>query len=250
MPDLFVVVISGAGRGLGNELAQAYLAQPNSFVVGTIRDDKAPGVANLRAAPKGKGTELLLLKLESSSPADAMKAVEEMKTRGISHVDLVIANAGLSPPLASLESVDLEEVKGTFSVNAIGPLALYQACFALLQKSSNAKFVTISNSAGSIGEMTSNGAFVAPAYCISKAALNWITLAAHCGNTWLTAIAINPGLVATDMGNITAKYLGLERAPITKAQSAEKIIRLVDAATRDNLSGKFISAMNRREILW
>lgn len=163
-------------QGLGNELAQAYLARTKCFVVGTLRDENSQGIIDLKAAPKGEGSELLLVKLECSSPADATKAVEEVQARNISHIDLVIANAGLSPPVAPLESVDPDEVRKVFDVNTIGPMALYQACFALLQKSTSAKFVTISSAAGSIGEMATNGAFVAPAYSISKAGLNWITL--------------------------------------------------------------------------
>ncbi|RYP28564.1 hypothetical protein DL767_007170 [Monosporascus sp. MG133] len=208
-----VVVISGAGR-----------------VVGGIRNDDSPGVTELKASFLGTGSKLLLVKLESSSPTDAKSAVEQINAAGIDHIDIVIANAGLSPPVAPLETVDPEEVASVLKINAIGPMALYQACHSLLEKSKNAKFVSISSAAGSIAAMESFGSYVAPAYSISKAALNWITLAAHCGNKWLTAFAVNPGLVATDMGNRTAKYLGMEKAPYTKEYSAERVISLLKEA--------------------
>lgn len=102
--------------------------------------------------------------------------MEEISAEGISYVDILIANAGVSPPVVPLETVDLGEVASAFNVNALGPLALYQACHPLLQKSSNAKFVTVSSAAGSIGAMEIYGAYVAPAYSISKSSLNWITL--------------------------------------------------------------------------
>ncbi|RYP10072.1 hypothetical protein DL765_008226 [Monosporascus sp. GIB2] len=204
-----VVVITGAGR-----------------VVGGIRNDSSPGVTELKASSLGAGSKLLLVKLESSSLTDAKSAMEQITAAGIDHIDIVIANAGLSPPVAPLETVDLEEVASVLKINALGPLALYQASHSLLEKSKNAKFVSISSAAGSIATMESIGSYVAPAYSISKAALNWITLAAHCGNKWLTAFAVNPGLVATDMGNRTARYLGMERAPYTKEYSAERVISL------------------------
>ncbi|KAI1410340.1 NAD(P)-binding protein [Hypoxylon sp. FL1857] len=250
MQDQLVVIITGAGRGIGNALAQSYLSRPNTTVIGTIRDYNGPGVVELKASFKGSESKLLLLKVESSSPADAISAVEEMNTAGIDHIDILIANAGVSPPLVPLEIVDVEEVARTFNVNALGPLALYQACYSLLEKSSNAKFVTVSSAAGSISAMERNRAYVAPAYCISKAALNWITLSAHCSNKWLTAFAVSPGLVETDMGNRTAKFLGLEKAPYTKEYSAERIIGLIDNACRENVSGKFLNAIDSKEIPW
>ncbi|KAI0383945.1 NAD(P)-binding protein [Hypomontagnella monticulosa] len=250
MPDRLVVVITGAGRGIGNALAQTYLSRPNCTVVGTIRNHGAPEVAELKATSKGAGSELLLVGLESSSPADASHVVEEMTAAGIDHIDIVIANAGVSPPVIPLETVEPGEVINTFNINTIGPLAIYQACYNLLKKSRNAKFVTISSAAGSIGAMEGNGAHVAPAYSISKAALNWVTLAAHCGNKWLTAFAVNPGLVGTDMGNKTAKYLGIEKAPYTKEYSAERIINLIDNASRESTSGKFLDAIRDKEIPW
>ncbi|KAI1506669.1 NAD(P)-binding protein [Biscogniauxia marginata] len=250
MLDQLVVVITGAGRGIGNALARAYIARPNCTVVGSIRDDAARGVTELKAFPKGNGSRLLLVHIESSSPTDANNAVEEIKAAGIDHIDILITNAGVSPPVDPLETVDLGVVASTFHINALGPLALYQACYALLKRSANAKFMPITSAAGTLGGMEHGRTFVAPSYCISKAVLNWITLAAHCSNTWLTAVAINPGLAATDMGNKTAEYMGLERAPWTAEQSAEKIIRLIDEAGRETHSGKFMDAITGKEFPW
>jgi NAD(P)-dependent dehydrogenase (short-subunit alcohol dehydrogenase family) len=144
--------------------------------VGSIRDDAAPGVAELKASPKGDRSQLLLVKIESSIPADASSAVKEMEAAGIDHIDILIANAGVSPSIEPIETVDLGVVASTFHVNALGPLAVYQACHSLLKKSSNPKFVAITSAAGTIGGMERRRTFVAPSYCISKAALNWITL--------------------------------------------------------------------------
>jgi NAD(P)-dependent dehydrogenase (short-subunit alcohol dehydrogenase family) len=162
--------------GIGNALARAYLARPNCTVVGSVRDEAAPGVVELKASPKGDGSQLLIVKIDSTSRTDAGDAVKEMKASGIDHIDVLIANAGVSPPLEPIETVDLGVLANTFNVNALGPLSLYQACHELLRKSNNAKFMPISSAAGTIGGMEKGHTYVAPSYCISKAALNWITL--------------------------------------------------------------------------
>ncbi|KAI1815478.1 NAD(P)-binding protein [Poronia punctata] len=250
MSDQLVVVITSVSRGIGYALAELYLARSNCTVVGGYRDENAPGVSNLKTMPRGEGSKLVLVKMESAVPADAARAVEDMKATGIDRIDILIANAGISPPITSLERVDLDEVASTFKVNSLGPLALYQACYALLKASSSPKFVPISSAAGSLGPMHGNGAWVAPAYCISKATLNWIALGAHCGNEWLVSFAVNPGLVATDMGNKTAAYLGLDKAPHTQEYSAERIITLIDNATRETTSGKFLDAISGKQLPW
>ncbi|KAH9886772.1 NAD(P)-binding protein [Xylariomycetidae sp. FL2044] len=250
MSHQLVVVITGAGRGIGNALARAYLAQPNCTVIGGIRNDTSPGVAALTECRKGEGSRMLLVKIESSSATDASRAVKEMESHGIDHIDILIPNAGISPPLEPIETVDPAVIANAVTVNALGPLHLYQACFPLLKKSSNAKFMPISSAASSFGVMGAGRTWIAPSYCISKSAFNWITLAAHFGNAWLTAVAINPGLVATDMGNKTVKDLGLEKANWTAEESADKVIALIDQATRETHSGKFLDAITGRELSW
>ncbi|KAJ8108847.1 hypothetical protein ONZ43_g6302 [Nemania bipapillata] len=250
MQEQLIVVITGAGRGIGNALARAYLLRPNCTVVGSIRDHDAPGVVELKASPQGNGSKLLLVKIDSAVPGDAARAVEEIKAAGIDHIDILIANAAVSPSILPIEAVSLDDMTNTININAIGPLALYQSCLALLKESKNAKFVPISSAAGSFAVMETHRAWTSAAYSVSKTMLNWIVLAAHCGNSWLTSFAINPGLVGTDMGNRALKHLGLEKATYTKEYSAEKIIGIIDNSSREETSGKFLNASDGRELPW
>lgn len=126
--------------------------------------------------PAGNGSKLLLVTIENLSSTDPKNAVKEIEAAGIRYIDIVIANAGVSPPVDPLETVELEDMSITFKINALGPLALFQASKDLLEKSSNPKWVSVSSAAGSIGAMEAFGAYIAPAYSVSKAALNWITL--------------------------------------------------------------------------
>jgi norsolorinic acid ketoreductase len=143
--------------------------------------------------PTGDGSKLIPIAIESSSLTDPQNAAKLLEASGIHHIDIIIANAGVSPRVQPLESVDPKEVSSAFTINALGPLTLFQAFKPFLEKSQNPKWVSISSAAGSISSMEAFGSHIAPSYCISKAALNWITLSAHCGNKWLTAFAVNPG---------------------------------------------------------
>lgn len=159
-------------------MVQGYLVKPNFIVIGTICNETSPGVATLKeSSPRGANSELYLVKVDSSSPTDAVYAIAEAKaSAGIGHIDMVIANAAASPPVSSLDIVALSEINYIFAVNALGPLSICQACFPLLKKSNNPKFIAITSAAGSLGNLHKNGAHVAPSYSISKAALNWITM--------------------------------------------------------------------------
>jgi len=52
-----------------------------------------------------------------------------------------------------LETVELEDMSSAFKINALGPLALFQASRDLLKKSSYPKWVSVSRAAGSISAM-------------------------------------------------------------------------------------------------
>lgn len=145
-------------------------------MVGSVRDETAPGVASLESAAAEHGTKLLIVKMESASHTDAKDAVGQMRAAGIDHIDILIANAGVSPPLVPLETESLDAIDSAFRINALGPLALYQACHSLLMASQTPRFVAVGSAAGSMGAMGRFRSWVAPAYCISKSALNWITL--------------------------------------------------------------------------
>ncbi|KAK3308327.1 uncharacterized protein B0T15DRAFT_390570, partial [Chaetomium strumarium] len=162
------------------------------------------------------------------------------------------ANAGgLRVVIAPLESVTADDLIETFQVNALGPLLLFQAIRPLLQKSTAApKWISISSAIGSIGFMPNYHSHYAPAYGISKAALNWITMAAHCGNPWLVAFCVNPGLTQSEPGNRNAQLLGMEKAPITLQQAADAIISFVDKAAREATSSKFFQVVTGQEIPW
>jgi NAD(P)-dependent dehydrogenase (short-subunit alcohol dehydrogenase family) len=178
MSNSTIVLITGASRGLGKALAQAYLTRPNYIVVGSVRDLASPTAQELSALPTAAGSRLLLVKIESASLTDPTDAVKQLQAAGIDSLDIVIANAGRmgTEILAGIDVVKADDVTLCFNVNTLGPLLLFQAVKPLLQKSKSPKWVTITSATGSIGSMEAFGTSSLSAYGISKAGLNWVTM--------------------------------------------------------------------------
>ncbi|ROV92591.1 hypothetical protein VMCG_08928 [Cytospora schulzeri] len=251
MSDSTVVLITGVGRGIGRALFENYLTRPNHTVIGSVRNSHAPSVQELRDLPTAEGSRLLLVSIESTSAEDIPKAVQEMASSGINHLDLVIANSGICPTPQPLETVDIEDIKTAFTVNTIGPILLWKGLKPLLEKSKRSpKWVSMSTGAASLERLEVHQAHGVAAYGITKASFNWFTLAIHSANPWLTTFAVHPGLVQTEMGNMGAKMMGMEKAPNTLEESITKTVGVIDASKRDTTSGKFLNVIDGTVIPW
>lgn len=96
---------------------------------------------------------------------------------GITHLDIVIANAGICPDPTPLMQLDVADVSNAFAVNTVGPILLFQAVRGLLEKSGpGAKWVSMSTGAASLGALEAHKAHGVAAYGISKGGMNWFTL--------------------------------------------------------------------------
>ena len=104
----------------------------------------------------------------------------------------MIANAGIGSDYSTALDLKVTPLKEHIAVNTIGPLALFQAFFPLLQKSIQPKFVYISSPLASIGGMEQRP-FPMAAYGASKAAMNYFIRKIHFENEGLVSFAIDPG---------------------------------------------------------
>ncbi|KAL2813186.1 hypothetical protein BDW59DRAFT_154928 [Aspergillus cavernicola] len=252
MSDSTIVLITGVTRGIGKALLQAYLSRPNHTVIGTVRSIASPDSESLQSSPTAPGSRLLLFQLESSNANDYPNLVSKLEFSGIKHLDIVIPNAGISTTPSPLATVSIDDVTSAFEVNTVGTLRLYQAVRYLLEKSPGGKpkWVSMSSGAGSLACVEPFGTSAVSGYAMSKAAMNWITLAMHSSDKWLTAFAIHPGLVQTEMGNKGARAMGMEEAPNTIEESITKTLATIDGSTREATSGKFLNVIDGTEVPW
>ncbi len=232
-------LITGANRGIGLGLLQTLVARPNTTVIAAVRDTAA---SSLKSVSVGQGSKLISVKLDASVEADAAAAAKELQTsHGITKVDVLISNAGILDPanISPVAQTPVAAARKHIDINALGPLALFQAFLPLLEKSSSPKFLSITSSIGSIGGMED---FPVPffAYGVSKATQNYLVRKIAFENPKLVSIAYNPGWVQTDMGNGAANGVGMDSAPLSIEDSVAALITQFDAASLDK-TGSFIA---------
>lgn len=189
------IFITGANRGLGKGFLEAFLARPNHVV---IAGNRGPNHATSKALfdlPKGEGSKLIVVKIDSTVESDAAAAVGELQTKhGVDHLDIVIANAGIALTFPSVAELKIPDLLRHLTTNTFAVVWLYQATLPLLRKSSNstAKWITLGSAAGWLENQ-----YPAPnaAYAPSKVAVHWLTNRMNGEEEKLTAFITDPGYV-------------------------------------------------------
>ncbi|MQP66512.1 SDR family NAD(P)-dependent oxidoreductase [Niveispirillum sp. SYP-B3756] len=224
-----LVVITGANRGIGLELARQYVVD-GWQVVATCRDLTKSG--DLAGLP---GVEVRPLAVNAAESIAAFAAA--MRGRAI---DLLIHNAGTMGPDPARQSKDEIDVAGwleTMQTNALAPILLTLALKDNLRP--GAKVATLSSQLASLAENVSGGLY---AYRAAKAAVNMgiRSLAADLADQGIILLALHPGWVQTDMGG--------PKAPVPVGDSVAGLRRVIaTAGPADN--GSFI-AFDGRRIPW
>jgi NAD(P)-dependent dehydrogenase (short-subunit alcohol dehydrogenase family) len=240
-----VWVVTGGNRGIGLGLVKALLARPFVTVIATVRNDNARSALETAVSnpPKGDGSVLSIVQLDFTT---ALSPEQIRKAFDIDHVDVLINNAAANFKSYTALDIPTDDLRSAFEINTIGPLTVVQGLWPLLQKSSAPKVVNVSSSVGCI----TYHEVVAGAYGPSKAALNWLTRALHLQNEGLIAFALHPGFANTEMGKSAATEWGFPHAMLESVEEAAKgSLGMIDSATRETVSGKFVSYKGQ-ELPW
>jgi NAD(P)-dependent dehydrogenase (short-subunit alcohol dehydrogenase family) len=189
-----VVLVTGANRGIGRELARQ-LALRGDVVVLTARDlAKAERVA---AALPGR-EPVLARRLDVTDPASVEQVAAELDSLH-GRLDVLVNNAAIDyDTWQRATTADLEVVREALEVNLLGAWQTCLTLLPLLRQSRHGRIVNVSSEAGSLASMDGGP----PAYNVSKAALNALTrmLAGELRRDRILVNAVCPGWVATDMG--------------------------------------------------
>ncbi|KUJ12564.1 aflatoxin biosynthesis ketoreductase-like protein nor-1 [Mollisia scopiformis] len=231
-------LITGASRGIGKGLLSAFVLRPNTTVIAGVRDT-ASAAESLKSVPVGEGSKIVIVKIDSSVDTDAAAAVEELKSKhGITHIDVLLSNAGLLGIVAPVLETPADQLRKHIEINTVAPLILLQAFKPLLDASSSPKFFVITSKIGTLSDMQ-NVPVPFFAYGVSKAAANYFVRKVSFENPKLISIALNPGWVQTDMGTWGAKSVGMDEAPMSLEDSIKGTVKNIDEASLEK-TGSFI----------
>ncbi|KAL1305038.1 hypothetical protein AAFC00_003936 [Neodothiora populina] len=242
-----IVLVSGANRGLGKGFIELYLAKPNYTVIAANRDPTHPTSKALFDLPKGVGSKLIIVKTDASVATSAQDAVNKLvANEEIKHLDIVIANAGVSYIWPKVSELKIEDLEGHMAPNVYGTVWLFQATLPLLLKSADPKWITIGSTAGCIQNQLP---ITNAAYATSKIAVHWLTKKMNHEEEKLTAFVISPGWCQTDLGNTGARAFGMEQAPVTVEESCGNMVPLIEGATKETHGGRLIDYQGD-ELAW
>jgi len=181
-----VIFITGAGRGMGTDIAQAALAAGHA-VVATGRNPDA-----VRKAVGG-ADNLLVVKLDITDTQDAETAVKAALDR-FNRIDVLVNNAA-SFYAGYFEELTPEQMQRQLTVSLIGPMNVTRAVLPVMRKQRSGHIVTISSSAGLVGFE------FCTAYAASKFGVEgWMeSLQAEVVPFGINTTIVNPGFFRTEL---------------------------------------------------
>lgn len=211
MTEPSIALVTGASRGLGREVALRLMARGYTVIAGMRKREPL--------------MDIEVLSLDVADEVSVRAAAETVRARQ-GRLDVLVNNAGilLDGHLGVLE-VDGDTFRRTMEANVLGALRMAQAFAPLMPR--GGRIVNVSSGGGQLSEPST----WAPAYCVSKTALNAVTvqLAEALRPRGIAVNAVCPGWVRTDMGG--------PEAPRSLGQGAASILWAITEAGAEVTGG-------------
>ena len=224
-------LITGAARGIGLELARAYIAEGASVALADINGAAA------EAAVDSLGPQAIAVQMDITRQ-DSIDAGFAQVLNKLGHLDILVNNAALfsAAPIAEITRPDYERL---FAVNVAGTLFCMQAAARhMIARGKGGKIINMASQAGRRGEG------LVAVYCATKAAVISLTqsaglnLIAH----GINVNAIAPGVVDGEhwdgVDAFFAKYEGKE--PGQKKREVGAAVPFGRMGTATDLTGMAI----------
>jgi NAD(P)-dependent dehydrogenase (short-subunit alcohol dehydrogenase family) len=232
------VLITGAGRGLGLEMARQYAAD-GWQVIGTVRDAARATELVALAANSGDRVRVETMDVADHASIDALANRLRAPDGAAQPIDVLVNSAGTMGSgnfaqqgiaFGRFGKSDFPDWEMVFRVNVIGPMKMAEAFVGHVAASEQRRLVALSSIIGSIAKNEIGGLY---AYRATKAALNAVmrSLAIDLGRKHrIVAAPIHPGWVRTEMGG--------PRADLDAATSVAGIRQVIAGLDADK-AGRF-----------
>ncbi len=189
-----IILVTGAGRGIGAEAARTYAAQGATVLLLGKTEKRLNSVYDEIIAAGNPKPVVIPLDLEKAS-AEAYQELAAMIETEFGHLDGILHNASILGPRTLLEQLAGENFAKVMQINVNAMFMLTSAMIPLLRLSKDASVIFTSSSVGRKGRAYWG------AYAVSKFATEGLmqVMADELDDTTIRANSLNPGATRTDM---------------------------------------------------
>ncbi len=214
-----VIVVTGAGGGIGRELVLRLLTKGARVAAVDINETALQETA----AKARTGTDLLMTLIADITDKETVAALPEKVIDHFGTVDGIVNNAGIMHPFLPFNDLGFDAIERVLRVNLLGTMQMTKAFLPYLLKRPEAHITNVSSMAGF---MPLPGQSI---YCASKAAVRLLTEVLHSEltNTKVKAMVVMPGGIDT---NITKNSGATISNEVIKGKKAYKMTSPARAA--------------------
>lgn len=191
-----VVIITGAGRGIGAATARAAALRDYAVCVNYLQDEGA--ARSLVERIVAEGGRAVAVRGDVAVPEDVARLFEEAE-RALGPVTALVNNAGTTGRITRFEALDLPTLRRVVDVNLIGCMLCAQQAVRRFSTDHGGKGGSIVNVSSVAATLGSPGEYVH--YAATKAAIETFTigLAREVAREGIRVNAVAPGTVATEI---------------------------------------------------
>ena len=201
-----VALITGASRGIGRAIAEAFAEAGAQVVLASRKQESLDEVA---ATIRNAGGEALAIAAHTGDD-DAVEALVAEAVEAFGGVDIILNNAATNPHFGPLLTSEMSQWDKTYDVNVKGYFRTIRACYDTMQARGGGSVINLASVAA---ERPQPGMGV---YCVSKAAVLMLTdvLAAELAADGIRVNAMIPGFVKTRFSSVLWQDEGLNNATL------------------------------------
>ncbi len=231
MEDKKVVLITGASRGIGKEIAKKFAKNDYNLIINYISENT--DLEELEKELKYNGNEILFVKGNVANYSECEEMVKQAIEK-FGKIDVLVNNAGITRD-GLLMRMKEEDFDSVINVNLKGVFNMTKNVIPYMMKKKSGKIVSISSVVGVVGNAGQTN------YSASKAGIIGFTksLAKECASRNIYVNAVAPGFIQTDMTSVlkddVKESIGAQ-IPLKRMGTAEEVAKVVYFLSSDESS--------------